>query len=399
MKNFAGLSVSFGINLDGLGCRQHTQHPARKRRIGPQHEHCGENAIAPKNRAEPWNSRERVRTTFGRSYERVDIRSRATHDLVEQLARTLDRRHVGCHPAPASPAAAIGTEEIRNVLSHTREIFNFLFATRDGREYRRRSARREIQINSRTTSFENNGARGEANQSPPADPVEAQIMKFNAIWGDHTRRHAAPRFAPHPSDFKKVVKIGVEQIIKPEPPRDRREVLHPQALVHGPLPEKFCAFDEDRLPCKTILSRSEVRVCKIHRQGRFVVMRSRAEQLQLFAIQTQFEIRKKPGVSKEQPFRCTRPSSEITAAVQNGKSFAILQICKGRSVKEAVAPISSAAASRVVGSCMVQIPGDSRRKSGGNSKASAGSATRRQSMGSAMFLIEECSDEPMVEPR
>jgi len=122
------------------------------------------------------------------------------------------------------------------------------------------------------------------------------------------------------------MKVGVEKIIKPKSSRFGGKILHPQSLVKCPFPEELCAFNKDGLPCDVLSARVEIRICKIHRQRRLIVVCSRAEQFQLLSLKTQLQIREKPGISKEQTLCSTCAPSEVTAAIKNGESFAILEI-------------------------------------------------------------------------
>ncbi|MNV06974.1 hypothetical protein D3C71_973820 [compost metagenome] len=60
VKDLARLRIRCGINFLGLHRSKRTQDALGNRRVHPQHEHCCENPVASKNRAEPRNARVRI---------------------------------------------------------------------------------------------------------------------------------------------------------------------------------------------------------------------------------------------------------------------------------------------------------------------------------------------------
>ena len=111
VQDLAGLGVRFGPLLRRLGGGQELQDSPGDRGIDPQQLHRRDDAVAAERGAEPGDAGVGVSPVRGVSDQHVEIRDRATQDLVQDLVRGRDRGGAGGGGAQRAPRLAQGDEE------------------------------------------------------------------------------------------------------------------------------------------------------------------------------------------------------------------------------------------------------------------------------------------------
>ena len=90
MQDFAGLGIALGIEIGRLRRREKAQYAFGDRRIDPEGEQGGQDAVTSKRRAEPRDAGERIGAECGFGQQHVEVGDRAARELVEQRVRAVD---------------------------------------------------------------------------------------------------------------------------------------------------------------------------------------------------------------------------------------------------------------------------------------------------------------------
>ena len=96
-----------------LGRGQVREHAARQLRIDPQELQRGDDAVAAERRAEPGHAGVRIRAVRRGRGQHADVGGRATHPLIEALARALDAAVVARASSSASAASPTAAFDAR----------------------------------------------------------------------------------------------------------------------------------------------------------------------------------------------------------------------------------------------------------------------------------------------
>ena len=318
VKDLARLRVRLAVEFLRLHRRQGAQHTPGDRRVHPQHEHCGKDPVASKDRAEPGNARVRVGTVLGRGGEHVEIGGRARCDLVEDIARTLHGGDMARLVAPVATTITISPKEIEHGS-------RLAFLAGDGHEDRCRLAGCECKLECCAVRLQKPRGRFKTDPRASLHIVEAEIAKLDFVGSHHLGGLVAPLLSRHPANFEQVAKVRVENVVDGQPAIQRREIPQAEPLVAYPLVKKLRALEEDRLAGQGIGIVIDLWVGEIDRQRRLVVVVGRVQEQQLPPLEAKFQLRKEPGVAEEKPF-CGVGAGNVPVAIQECERIAVFEV-------------------------------------------------------------------------